>query len=174
MARTDGDPGALNESIRRSVRAVDPGLPVFDVATMAERVDRSLVERRAAMVLAVVFGAVALFLAAIGLYGVLAYAVARRTRELGIRMVLGSTARGILGLVLGRSARVTGVGLAAGLGGAVLLTRWMSGLLYGVEATDPAVFGLAAVVLVAVALVASLVPARRATRVDPGVVLSAE
>lgn len=174
VVRTDGDPDILVEPARRAVRTVDPGLPTFDVATMSDRVDRSLVEHRAAMVLAVVFGGVALFLAAVGLYGVLAYAVARRTRELGIRMVLGSTARGILGLVLGRSARVAGAGLAAGLAAAFLLTRWMAGLLYGVQATDPAIFSGATLVLLSVALVASLVPARRATRVDPGVVLTAE
>ncbi|HUP43037.1 MAG TPA: ABC transporter permease [Thermoanaerobaculia bacterium] len=169
-----GDPEALAEPLRRSVRAIDPALPVFDLATMEERLGRSLVERRAAMVLAVVFGAVALFLAAVGLYGVLAYSVAQRTRELGIRVVLGSTTRGILGLVLGRSARLTGIGLAAGLAGAFLLTRSMAALLYGVEATDPGVYAGVALVLAAVALAASLVPARRATRVDPAVVLAAE
>jgi len=160
------------------------GIPILDGRAFTQRdredslpvviVDRSLVERRAAMVLALIFAGVALFLAAVGLYGVLAYAVARRTRELGIRVVLGSTARGILGLVLGRSARVTGLGLAAGLAGAFLLTRWMSGLLYGVEATDPRIYAVVAVVLAAVALAASLAPARRAARVDPAVVLAAE
>jgi hypothetical protein len=160
------------------------GIPILDGRAFTQRdredslpvviVDRSLVERRAAMVLALIFAGVALFLAAVGLYGVLAYAVARRTRELGIRVVLGSTARGILGLVLGRSARVTGLGLAAGLAGAFLLTRWMTGLLYGVEATDPAVYAVVALMLAAVALAASLAPARRATRVDPAVVLASE
>jgi predicted permease len=174
VARTPADPGALSAALRRAVHEVDPALPLFDAATFEERVARSLVERRAAMVLAMIFAGVALFLAAVGLYGVLAYAVARRTRELGIRVVLGSTARGILGLVLGRSARVTGIGLAAGLAGAFLLTRSMAGLLYGVEATDPAVYAVVALMLAAVALAASLVPARRATRVDPAVVLTSE
>ena len=174
VARTAGDPAALAEPLRRAVSEIDPALPVFDTLTMEERLGRSLVERRAAMVLAVVFGAVALFLAAVGLYGVLAYSVARRSRELGIRVVLGSTARGILGLVLGRSARVTALGLVAGLGGALLLTRSMTGLLYGVGAADPTVFALVALVLGAVALAASLGPARRATRVDPAVVLTSE
>jgi predicted permease len=170
----EGDPGSLTEPVRRVVQRIDPALPIFDAATLEQRVGRSLIARRAALVLAVVFGAVALFLAAVGLYGVLAYSVARRTRELGIRVVLGSTARGLLGLVLGRSARVTGIGLAAGLAGAFLLTRWMSGLLYGVEATDPRIYAVVAVVLAAVALAASLAPARRAARVDPAVVLAAE
>jgi predicted permease len=174
VVRTGGDPTALAEPLRRAVGEIDPALPVFDAVTMEERLGRSLVETRAAMVLAVVFGAVALFLAAVGLYGVLAYSVARRTRELGIRVVLGSTARGILSLVLGRSARVTGIGLAAGLAGALLLTRSMTGLLYGVQAADPTVFALVALVLGAVALAASLGPARRATRVDPAVVLTSE
>lgn len=169
-----GDPTALTEPVRRVVQRIDPALPIFDAATLEERVGRSLIARRAALVLAVVFGAVALFLAAVGLYGVLAYSVARRTRELGIRVVLGSTARGLLGLVLGRSARVTGIGLAAGLAGAFLLTRWMAGLLYGVEAADPRIYAAVALVLAAVALAASLAPARRATRVDPAVVLTSE
>jgi ABC-type antimicrobial peptide transport system permease subunit len=119
------------------------------------------------MLIGLVFGIVALFLAAVGIYGVLAYQVSQRRREIGIRMALGSTAADILGLVIRDGMRITGVGLAVGVVGMLALTRAMRGLLYGVQPLDPIVIGMVAIVLTGVAIVATLVPARRAADVSP-------
>lgn len=170
--RTDGDPQALVPALRKAVAAVDASLPLFGVQTMDERLETSLVPRRLPMMLAMAFGLVALFLAGVGIYGVLAYRVAQRRREIGIRLALGSTAREILGLVLRDGTRIIAVGLAIGALGLVAVTKVLGRLLYGVQPTDPAVIGLVVVVLSAVALVATLIPARRAARVDPVSALS--
>jgi ABC-type antimicrobial peptide transport system permease subunit len=119
------------------------------------------------MLIGMAFGVVALFLAAVGIYGVLAYQVSQRRREIGIRMALGSTAADILGLVIRDGMRITGVGLAVGVVGMLALTRAMRGLLYGVQPLDPIVIGMVAIVLTGVAIVATLVPARRAADVSP-------
>ena len=127
----------------------------------------ALVPRRVPMLVGIAFGAVALFLAAVGIYGVLAYQVAQRRREIGIRMALGSTATDILGLVIRDGMQITGIGLALGVVGMLALTRAMRGLLYGVQPLDPIVIGLVAIILTTVAAVATLVPARRAAAVSP-------
>lgn len=165
--RTDGDPGGLAEPLRRAAQRIDAELALFDVQTMEERVDESLTSIRLALLIAAVSALLALFLAAVGLYGVLAYAVNERRRELGIRMALGSTSREIFHLVLGRGLLVLVAGLAVGLGGALLVGRSMAGLLYGVAPTDPAVLFGVGILLALVALLASVLPAHRATRVDP-------
>lgn len=165
--RTAGDPLAGAGTLRSRIAAIDPDLPVYDVKTMEERVSASLTLARASMVLLAGFGSLALFLAAVGIYGVLAYSVAQRTGEFGIRVALGGTARDIFGLVLGQGARMLGVGLLVGVAGSLALTRFLRGMLYGVSATDPLVFGAAIALLTAVTAAACLVPARRATRISP-------
>jgi len=134
---------------------------------MNDRMDSALVPRRVPMLIGLVFGIVALFLAAVGIYGVLAYQVSQRRREIGIRMALGSSTRSILGLVVRDGMQITGIGLAVGLVGLVGLTRVIRGMLYGVQPADPMVIALVAIVLAGVALVATLIPARRAARVSP-------
>lgn len=165
--RTEGDPRALAGPLRRTVQRLDPELALFDVQTMEDRVEESLTSIRLALVIAAVSAVLALFLAAVGLYGVLAYAVAERRRELGIRMALGSTPREIFRLVLVRGLAVLGAGLVTGVLGALLVGRSMAGLLYGVAPTDPGVLAAVGALLALVALAASVLPARRATRVDP-------
>ena len=139
---------------------------------MQERLEETLVDRRTPMVLAAVFGAVALFLAAVGIYGVLAYQVAQRAREIGIRMALGSDAWRVFLLILSEGLLLLGAGLALGIIGAFSIRSALESQLYGVDAMEPAVVGLVAALLVAVALVACLVPARRAAKTDPVVALS--
>ncbi len=171
---TSGDPKALVPGVRHALGAIDPELPLDDVMTMDERIDRALADTKLPMLLAAAFAVIALFLAAVGIYGVLAYAVAQRTRELGIRVALGSSTGEVFRLVLGQGVRVLAVGLGIGLAGAVFLTRAMAGMLYGVEPLDPAVFLAVAGVLTLVVLAATAIPARRATRVDPVVALASE
>jgi predicted permease len=165
--RAERDPTTLAGAVRNAITSVDRELPVFGVQTMDDRFDRALVPRRVPMLIGLAFGAVALFLAAVGIYGVLAYQVSQRRREIGVRMALGSTAADIVGLVVRDGLRITGIGLAVGLAGMFGLTRVIGGLLYGVQPVNPAVISLVALVLATVALVATLVPARRAARVSP-------
>jgi predicted permease len=172
--RSSRDPLLLTAAIRRVVAAIDPELPVFSVKTMNERMQEALVSRRVPLLLALGFAAVALFLSAVGVYGVLAYQVAQRTREIGIRMALGSTARAISSLVLADSARMLALGLGIGMVGTFVASRAMRNLLYGVQPMDPVVLAVVAAVLTGVALVAAAVPARRAQQIDPAVALAAE
>jgi predicted permease len=169
--KTDGDPLLLTASIRQAVAGLDPELPLYGIKTMDDRMQEALLSRRVPMLLALGFAAVALFLSAVGVYGVLAFQVAQRTREIGIRMALGSTAGAISRLVLGESVRMLGLGLVIGLAGAVLAGRAMRSLLYSVEPMNPAVLAAVAALLAAVALAAALMPARRAQRIDPAVAL---
>jgi predicted permease len=171
--RTAGDPAAITPAVRRDVSALDPDLPV-QAGTMEEALGVSLFPQRVGAALLSIFGALGLVLASIGLYGVVAYAVAQRTRELGIRVALGAEARDIFRVVLGHGVRLMAVGLAIGVGLALLLTRLARGLLVGVSPTDPLTLGGVAAILMVVGLVASYVPARRATRVDPLVALRDE
>lgn len=167
VARTEGRTEALTAGIRDRVQEMDPELPVFGIQTMGERLDESLVNRRTPMLLLLAFAGIALLLAVIGIYGVLAYLVAQQTRELGIRMALGSSAREIFLLVVSRGALVTGIGLAVGGIAAVLGGRLIQSLLFGVQPLEPAVLAAVAVTLGAVALAACAVPAWQATRIEP-------
>ncbi|MCA1619677.1 MAG: ABC transporter permease [Acidobacteria bacterium] len=169
-----GDPSALAPLLREEVRALDRQLPVYDVKTMGKVWADSTAYRRVTMFLMAGFAAAALLLAGVGLYGVLSYTVAQRTHEIGIRMALGAQGRDVLRLVVRQGMLLTLAGLGVGLAVALLLTRLMTGLLYGVSAADPAVYALVSLLLAAVALVACLVPARRATKVDPMVALRYE
>jgi putative ABC transport system permease protein len=153
---------------------LDPELALYDVRTMAERTNESLARERLAMGIALAFGGVALFLSALGIYGVLAYLVAQRSHEIGIRIALGSTVRQVFALVLREGMVLVAVGLVAGVAGIVLLGRTLQGLVYGVAPTDPVLIALVALVLAGTALAASVLPARRATQVNPIVVLNAQ
>ena len=172
--RTAGEPQALAGSVRAVLAGIDPQLPWFDIHTMEERIDESVADRRAPMLLAATFSAVALLLAAVGIYGTLAYLVQLRSREIGIRVALGSDAVAIFRRVLGEGAWILALGLAAGLAGAAGLRRLIESQLYGVSPLEPGVLALVAALLGAVAVAACLVPARRATRIDPVVALREE
>jgi len=170
--RSNGDPTSLSGVLRREIAAIDPQLPVFDMQPMSHWIDRSLADRRAPALLSIAFGLVALFLSAIGIYGVLAYLVTQRTKEIGIRVALGSSASAVFRLVLREGVLLVGIGLVLGGIGSFLLRRTLEGLLFGVSASDPTVLLLVSGGLAAVALAACCVPARRATRIDPLVALT--
>jgi ABC-type antimicrobial peptide transport system permease subunit len=165
-ART-GDAEALTTPIRETLTRLDPELPFFGVQTMSGRISESLTQRRVPLVLLSVFAGVALFLAVVGIYGALAYSVTQRTREIGIRMAMGSAPEAVFRDVVKRGLAVTGLGLAVGAGVALWITRLIASLLYGVEPTDFRVMAAVAVVLALTGLVACVLPARRATAVDP-------
>jgi putative ABC transport system permease protein len=167
VVRTKQDPAALAESIRREVRVVDPNEPVFAVRTLDEVVSSALAERRFTMLLLALFAATALALSAIGIYGVMAYFVTQRTHEIGIRMALGASRRDVLSMVLGQGVRLAAAGVAAGVIGALLVTRAIAALLFMVGPRDPWTIASLSATLSAVALLACYIPARRATRVDP-------
>jgi predicted permease len=170
--RTEQEPTAMTAAVRHELAAIDPELPFYGVRTMHERVDQSLVDRRTPMLLAVSFALVALFLAAVGIYGVLAYQVSQRTREIGIRLALGAETGSIFAMVLREGAIIVLAGAAAGLVGAFALRQTLQSQLFEIGAMDPRVVISVAAVLVAVALFACLVPARRAAKTDPVVALN--
>jgi predicted lysophospholipase L1 biosynthesis ABC-type transport system permease subunit len=170
--RTALAPETLTASVRSEVAAIDPEVPFYGVRTLQDRVDASLVDRRTPTLLASGFAVVALFLAAIGIYGVLAYQVAQRRREIGIRMALGAAGTRIFGLVLSEGILIVGVGAALGLLGAFFLRRAIQSQLYEVGAMDPFVLAAVGLVLAAVAFVACVLPARRASRTDPVIALT--
>ncbi len=174
VVRTAGDPHALTAAIREQVLAVDPNQPVYDVKTMEERVALTLETRRFAVVLLSIFGALALLLAAIGLYGVLAFAVSQRTREIGIHMALGARARDVLFMVIKQGMSLVLVGVVLGVAGAYALTRTIRSLLFEVGPTDSLTFLIVPLLLAVVGFIACYVPARRATKVDPLVALRYE
>jgi putative ABC transport system permease protein len=166
--------GSIVPSLRAAVAGVDPGLPVYDVRTLDDRVAAALSRPRLAATVIGAFALSALLLAAIGVYGVMAYAVTSRRREIGIRVALGADRRDVVALVLGQGARLTAAGVAIGLAVAVAAARVIRTLLFGVAPTDPAVLGLTVMVMIGVALAAALVPARRASAIDPMTVLRTE
>jgi predicted permease len=172
--KTDGNPKMLTQALRQQVQAVDPDLPVFGEKTMEDVVAASLAERRFAMRLVTAFGVVALLLAGVGIYGVMAYSVNQRTREIGIRLALGANARDIMGWVLKQGLGLTLAGVAVGLVVAFALTRLLRGLLFGVAPTDAITYAAVALLLAFVALVACYIPARRSTKVDPMIALRYE
>jgi len=174
VVRTTGDPAALAPALRSAVWSADGSVAVSDVQTMDEVVARSTASPRFYLLLLGTFAAVALVLAAVGIYGVMSYSVARRQNEIGIRMALGAKPGDVLRLVMGEAVRVAAAGAAAGLAAAFALTRLMSGLLYGVAPTDPATFAAVCAILTMVALAATYLPARRAVRVDPLAALRSE
>jgi predicted permease len=174
VARVDGRPEHFVQAIFEAVRSVDPTQPVMRIATMEQVVMRSIGQRRLGMLLFVTFGAMALLLAAAGIYGVLAGAVTERTREFGVRAAFGATPAAITRLVLRDGAVLTFAGLAIGGAGALFLARYLSALLYGVDARDPLSIAMAVAAIAIVALAACVVPARRATRADPVTALRAD
>ena len=171
VVRTDGDPKALVPGIRARLRALDKEIPISQVQTMDDIVSASLAQRRLSMSLLVVFGVLATLLAAVGIYGVMAYTVAQRTHEIGIRLAMGARSMDVLKMVLGDGTRLALIGVVIGLLAAFGLTRIIAGLLYGVSAVDPITFVCIPVLLAIVTLLASYLPARRASRVDPIIAL---
>src|SRR5450759_2797508 len=172
VARTAGDPASIVSAIRQQVTAMDPELPFFAVKPMQQRVDESLVSRRTPMLLASLFGGIALFLAAVGIYGVLAFQVAQRRKEIGIRMALGSDGARIFGLIVSEGLWLLGVGIGVGLVGAFAIRRAMETQLFGIQPMDPRVLLSVAAVLGLVSFTACAVPARRAARIDPLIALT--
>ena len=165
--RTSVAPESVINTLRAKIAAIDPELPLYGVQTMVERMDESLIGRRVPMLLAMAFAGVALFLSAIGVYGVLSYQVAQRRREIGIRMALGSTAREVFALVLRDGLKIAAAGLAVGVIGTYFVSQAMKSQLYDVAPMDPLVLMAVALVLTTVSLVATVIPARRASRVNP-------
>ena len=167
MVRTKGDPQSLVGPVRDAIKEIDPEQPVDQVRTLEDVVSSALSESRFRTVLLAIFAAVALVLASVGVYGVISYSVAQRTHEIGVRMALGARRGEVLGMVVRQGMALVAIGVAVGLAGAWVLSRYLSSQVYEVSTTDPLTFILVPVVLLAVALVANLLPARRATRVDP-------
>jgi putative ABC transport system permease protein len=165
--RTALDPHSLVSALRAQIGAADPDQPLTEIETMEERIDLASASPRFTMLLIGIFSGTAFVLAVVGIYGVIAYSVAQRTQELGIRIALGAERRDILRLVVGNGLGLAAIGIIIGLFGAIALTRLMSAMLYETSATDPLTFGVAVVLFTLVAIVASYVPARRATRIDP-------
>jgi putative ABC transport system permease protein len=174
VVRSRVDAGSLGASVRREVQAVDPAQPLFSVRTMQAVLEGTMSGRRLNMTLLGVLAALSLVLAVVGIYGVMSYNVTQHTREIGIRMALGAQQSDILKLVVGRGARLALAGVLIGLVVSLVLTRLMSGLLYGVSAADPATFGGIAALLFIVALIACYLPALRAIRIDPLIALRYE
>jgi predicted permease len=170
--KTAGDPESLGPALRSAIASLDRELPVFDVQTMEHRTEGALVNRRSSVLLSASFGVVALFLSAIGIYGVLGYLVVQRKKEIGIRMALGSSSRAIFELVIREGLLLVGGGFLLGAAGAFLLRRSLESQLFGIEASDPLVLGAVTGALTLVALLACALPARRASRVDPLIALS--
>jgi putative ABC transport system permease protein len=174
LVRTKADKSAMSAAVRREVQAVDPNQPVFNINTMEQVLADSLASQRLSMLLLSIFAGVAMTLAAVGIYGVMSYTVIQRTHEIGIRMALGARVADVLRLILGHAMMLVLIGITIGLVGAFAVTRVMASLLYGVSATDPLTFVGVSLLLAVIALIACLIPARRATKVDPMVALRHE
>jgi putative ABC transport system permease protein len=171
VARTDSDASNLTHAVQNAIWSIDRNLPVSHVETLEQAVGNSTWQWRFDLLLIGIFAVVAMTLAVVGIYGVMAYEVAQRTHEIGIRMALGADRGGIVALVFGESFRVVLVGIVVGIAAALALARLMTSLLYGVKALDPLTFAGVALLVTTVAAMAALIPARRATTVDPLVAL---
>jgi putative ABC transport system permease protein len=174
VARTAVDPSSLSSALEAVARDINKDMPLFQTKTMDEVLAASIAQQRMSVIVLVTFAIVALTLASIGLYGVIAHAVTERTHEIGVRMALGADARHVLSLIVRQGLTTTVAGVAIGVLGAVAMSRWIQDLLFGVTATDPATFVAVVMTLMTVALVACCVPAWRATRVDPSTALRSE
>jgi len=174
VIHTRNDPAALVSAVRAAIWSIDKEQPIYDVQTMQARVSEAGGHRRTQTILLTAFGLLAMCLAAIGIYGVVSEAVNQRTREIGVRMALGAEAKDVVRMVMRRSLTLAMAGIAVGLGASLYLTRFLQSLLFGVKATDAAAFAGAGAVLLGVALFAAYLPARRASRIDPAVVLRSE
>jgi putative ABC transport system permease protein len=174
LVRTVNDPLTLVSAVRNELQQMDPEQPMAAIATMDQLLAGSLSRSRFTMLVLGVFAALALVLASVGIYGVIAYSVTQRTQEFGIRLALGASRRDVLRLVLGQGARLALLGISLGVIAALIITRLMATLLYGISASDPVTFTAVALLLAVVALAACYIPARRATRVDPIVALRYE
>jgi putative ABC transport system permease protein len=166
-ARTDGDPVQLTQTVRQTVRDIDPSLPAYSISPLADIVSDSVAQRRFSMLLLGLFALIALFLAAVGLYGVVAYSVGQRTQEIGVRMAIGAGRGDVLRMVLGGGMKLALVGVALGIGVSLLATRAVASMLFEVTPFDPASYAATAALLLAIAALACYVPARRAMSVDP-------
>jgi predicted permease len=169
--KTRGAPGTIGNAMRQAVAAIEPAAPLFRMQPMQDYIDKARTDRRAFMSIAVAFGLVALFLSALGIYGVLAYSVSERRRELGVRMALGGSTASVFALILRDGGRIVGIGLAAGLAGAAGLGQLMKSVLFGVTPLSPVVLTLVTLILLVVAFIATTIPAWRASRIDPIVAL---
>jgi putative ABC transport system permease protein len=167
IVRTNGEPGPLAEGLRREIKAMDPNLPIYDVRTMAELKQLKLSDRMNGATILGGFGGLALLLASIGVYGVMAFSVIQRTKEIGIRVALGARRRDVISLFVGRGMRLTAIGVAIGIALSLAMSRLLQGMLFGLTPTDAVTFAGVAALLGVVALVASWLPARRAARVEP-------
>jgi putative ABC transport system permease protein len=174
VIRTTKDPLGLVGALRTRVASIDKSLPLYDVTTMDQLLAEQVASRRFNLALLGLFAFLAVVLAAVGVYGVMAYAVAQRTHEIGIRVALGAEQFDVMRPVLGQGIILTALGVSIGFAGALALTRFLSSLLYGVKPTDPLTFIAVALIMTAVALLASFIPARRATKVDPMIALRYE
>lgn len=174
VVRTSGDPSRLANAVKRAVAEVDSSTPAADLRPLQQNLDDQVRNMRIYMLLLGIFGVVAGFLAATGIYGVMAYSVAERTREIGIRMALGARSADVLKMIFSQAGRVIGTGVAIGLLGATALTTLIQSALYGISATDPATYAGVSLLLVLIALIACAFPTRRAVRVDPTIALRYE
>jgi putative ABC transport system permease protein len=174
LVRSSAAPSLIISGARAAIREVDPDLPIFDVKTMTEALSESVAQPRFYAVLLGSFAAIALIIAALGIYGVISYAVSQRTRELGIRIALGAQRERVVRLVIGQGLALTLVGIFIGIAGAFALTRLIASLLFGVAPADPLTFAVVGLLFVAVACIASYLPARRAAAVDPIIAMRAE
>jgi predicted permease len=174
ILRTEGDPLTVAPMVRQIIRDLDPELPVLNMRTMDQIIARSVAHPRFLMTLMGVFAGVALLLGCIGIYGVISYAVAQRTNEIGVRMAMGAERTDVVLMVVRQGMILSLVGVAVGLVGALVATRVMEGILFNISTRDPWAYGLVSIVVVVVALLASYLPARRASRVDPMQALRSE